>query len=142
MAYLIHLMPAGTSRTYRVLSDLTDRAAAVEDARDALRADTGHRGPIACVGTEPANYTPLGDREYMPQHDLYTGHADDEDEPADVGNLVVGTRFGEVVVMTLPDGQTIKVFLHDVGRRGHIRLRVEAPKDVRIRSRKISEVEA
>lgn len=143
MVYLLHLTPAGSSRSWRVLSDRLDRDAAVSEAIEYLRAEIGHSGPVACSGVERAGYAPLGDPEFMPAHDLYTGHT--ADEASDVGALTMTVRMDDTVVATLPDGSTIKVQLVDVIRKGEwprVMLRVEAPKEIRVRSMKTAEVPA
>jgi hypothetical protein len=144
MAHLITLSVAARPEPIRVLSDDDRILFALAEAQTAVRAEYGDPGRF--VGAKVVDYAPLGDRERMPDHDLYAAAFRPEllvdDEPADVGNLVLTVSTHDVVVIDLPDGSTAKVFLHEIIGRGRVMLRVEAPKMTRVRARKITEVEA
>jgi hypothetical protein len=47
-------------------------------------------------------------------------------------NLILTARTSEVVEMRLPDGQTVRIHLHEVMSKARVRLRFEAPVEVEI----------
>lgn len=56
------------------------------------------------------------------------------------GRLVVTVRHGEMIELTLPDGQTAEIHLQDVGKTSpRVRLRFEAPPELRIHVTRESE---
>lgn len=71
MAHIITLRVG--RHDYRVLSDNDDPEAAIAEARLRVREETAQWGSLrSCVR---ADYTPVGDLEFAPGHDLYAGEA-------------------------------------------------------------------
>jgi hypothetical protein len=141
MAYLIHLTSSPNHHgTVRVLSDLDDRDAAIKEAERAFSLDRGVPASHIAKVVE-ASYAPLGSPEFMPEHDLYASDPLYSDEEAsDVGNLMTTLRLTDVLVLTDSRGEEVRIYLHEIASRDRAMLRIEAPRSVRIRSQKATEV--
>lgn len=72
MAHMIYLTTPTRRAAVRVLCDLDDRDAAIQAAEAAYVAEYGE--PAALIArVDEVDYSPLGEREFAPAHDLYAG---------------------------------------------------------------------
>jgi hypothetical protein len=130
MAHLIRIYDEPAGKTWRVLSDLEDREEAIREAEDALSARGGT--PTATRAVEPVL---MPEPEFAPDHDFHSGVALDAAEDVG-GRLVLTVGLNDVITVAGPDGWTAKVHLQEILGRGRVMLRVEAPREIRVRSRR------